>query len=93
MDEKMMVTLGELKSAIADLDDDLLLSFPVGILGKTVHCGVSSVARADDPLLGFDEAVFEMTLDPDLIAGDGPLMAKLDERKELLQGYYESICE
>lgn len=49
--------------------------------------------RADDPRLGFDEAVFEMSVDPDEIAGDEKLMAELDERKEMLEGYYESFCE
>ena len=91
--ETTMMTLGELKAAIAGLDDDLLLTFPLDVLGKTVRCGVSSVKRVDDPLLGFDEAVFEMSLDPDLIAGDGALMAELEERKEMLENYYESICE
>ena len=77
MNEKMMVTLGELKSAIADLDDDLLLSFPVGILGKTVHCGVSSVARADDPLLGEVEKYVPDTTVGELDASSRALMGVL----------------
>ena len=91
--EATMMTLGELRAATAGLDDDLLLAFPLDVLGKAVRCGVESVKRVDDPLLGFDEAVFEMSLDPDLIAGDDALMAKLEERGELLEDYYESICE
>ena len=88
-----MMTLGELREATAGLDDGLLLAFPLDVLGKTLRCGVKSVKRVEDPLLGFDEAVFEMSLDPDLVAGDEELMSGLEERKELLASYYESICE
>ena len=88
-----MITLGDLRAATAGMEDDLCLTFALDVLGKTLHCGVRSVARADDPCLGFDEAVFELCLDPDVIAGDATLMANLEERRELLEGYYESICE
>lgn len=88
-----MMTLGDLRAATAGMEDDLCLTFALGVLGKTLHCGVVSVSRADDPYLGFDEAVFEMSLDPDVIAGDDALMASLEERKGLLEDYYESICE
>ena len=88
-----MMTLGELRAATAEMEDDLLLTFALDVLGKTLHCGVRSASRVDDPLLGFDEAAFEMSLDPDEIAGDDALMANLGERKELLEGYYESMCE
>ena len=88
-----MITLGDLRAATAGMEDDLCLTFALDVLGKTLLCGVRSVARVDDPYLGFDEAVFELCLDPDVIAGDDALMANLEERKELLEGYYESICE
>ena len=92
MDERI-TTLGELRAAIAGMDDDLCLDFALGMLGSTVHCGVKAVRRVDDPFLGFDEAVFEMSVDPDAIAGDEALMGKLEEWRELLEGYYESIRE
>ena len=87
-----MMTLGDLRAAAAGLEDDLCLSFALGVLGKTLHCRVMSVERADDPYLGFDEAVFGMSVDPDEIAGDEGLMAELAERKELLEGYYEAMA-
>ena len=88
-----MMTLGDLRAATAGMEDDLCLSLALGVLGKTLHCRVMSVERADDPYLGFDEAVFEMSVDPDEIAGDGNLMAELAEREELLEGYYETTAE
>jgi len=88
-----MVTLGDLRAATAGMEGDLSLTFALDMLGKTIHCRVRSVKRVDDPLLGFDEAVFEMSVDPDEIAGDEELMAELAERKEMLEGYYESFCE
>ena len=88
--EKMM-TLGELRAATAGMDDDLCLNFALDLLGKAVHCAVGSVRRVDDPLLGFDEAVFEMSVDPDVIAGDEGLMSELNERSERLEGYHELI--
>lgn len=84
------MTLGDLRAATAGMEDDLCLSFALGVLGKTLHCRVVSVERADDPYLGFDEAVFGISADPDEIAGDEDLMAELAERKELLEGYYET---
>ena len=87
-----MMTLGEL-TATAGLDDDLLLAVPLDVLGKTVHCGVKSVKRVDDPLLGFDEAVFEISLDPDLVVGDEGLMAALKEREVQLREYYDILAE
>ncbi len=84
-----MMTLGDLRAAAAGLEDDLCLSFALGVLGKTLHCRVMSVERAGDPYLGFDEAVFELSVDPDEIAEDEDLMAELAERRELLKGYYE----
>ena len=88
-----MMTLGDLRAATAGMEDDLCLAFALGVLGKTLHCGVKSASRVDDPYLGFDEAVFELCLDPDLMAGDETFMANLEERKELLEGYYELISE
>ena len=87
-----MVTLGDLRAATAGMEDDLCLSFALDVLGKTIHCRAMSVERVDDPYLGFDEAAFEMSVDPDEIAGDEKLMAELAERKEMLEGYYESLC-
>ncbi|MBP3866399.1 MAG: hypothetical protein J6D25_01130 [Eggerthellaceae bacterium] len=87
-----MVTLGDLRAATAGMEDDLCLSFALDVLGKTIHCRAVSVERVDDPYLGFDEAAFEMSVDPDEIAGDEKLMAELAERKEMLEGYYESLC-
>ena len=86
------VTLGDLRAATAGMEDDLCLSFALDVLGKTIHCRAMSVKRVDDPYLGFDEAAFEMSVDPDEIAGDEKLMAELAERKEMLEGYYESLC-
>ena len=86
------VTLGDLRAATAGMEDDLCLSFALDVLGKTIHCRAMSVKRVDDPYLGFDEAAFEMSVDPDEIAGDEKLMAELVERKEMLEGYYESLC-
>ena len=86
------MTLGELRAATAGMDDDLCLDFALDLLGKAVHCAVGSVRRVDDPFLGFDEAVFEMSVDPDVIAGDEVLMSELNERKELLEGYYEAMA-
>ena len=88
-----MMTLGDLRAATAGMEDDLCLSFALGVLGKTLHCRIESVRRVDDPYLGFDDAVFEMSVDPDEIAGDERLMADLEGRRELLEGYYESLCE
>ncbi|MBQ3282612.1 MAG: hypothetical protein IJH42_02030 [Atopobiaceae bacterium] len=88
-----MMTLGDLRAATAGMEDDLSLTFALGMLGKTIHCRVKSAKRVDDPRLGFDEAVFEMSADPDEIAGNEELMAELAERKEMLEGYYESFCE
>ena len=88
-----MMTLGDLRAAAAGLEDDLCLSFALGVLGKTLHCRVMSVERVGDPYLGFDEAVFELSVDPDEIADDDVLMAQLNERGELLRDYYDSICE
>ena len=87
-----MVTLGDLRAATAGMEDDLCLPFALDVLGKTIHCRAMSVKRVDDPYLGFDEAAFEMSVDPDEIAGDEKLMAELVERKEMLEGYYESLC-
>ena len=87
-----MMTLGDLRAATAGMEDDLSLTFALGMLGKTIHCRAVSVERVDDPYLGFDEAAFEMSVDPDEIAGDEKLMAELAERKEMLEGYYESLC-
>lgn len=87
-----MMTLGDLRAATAGMEDGLHLSFALDVLGKTLRCRIESVERADDPCLGFDEAVFEMSADPDDIAGDRELMAELGERGELLEGYYEAIC-
>ncbi len=87
-----MVTLGDLRAATAGMEDDLCLSFALDVLGKTIHCRAVSVGRVDDPYLGFDEAAFGMSVDPDEIAGDEKLMAELVERKEMLEGYYESLC-
>ena len=87
-----MVTLGDLRAATAGMEDDLCLSFALDVLGKTIHCRAMSVKRVDDPYLGFDEAAFEMSVDPDEIAGDEKLMAELVELKEMLEGYYESLC-
>ncbi|MBQ3329257.1 MAG: hypothetical protein IJG88_04815 [Eggerthellaceae bacterium] len=86
------VTLGDLRAATAGMEDDLCLSFALDVLGKTIHCRAMSVKRVDDPYLGFDEAAFEMSVDPDEIAGDEKLMAELVELKEMLEGYYESLC-
>lgn len=86
------VTLGDPRAATAGMEDDLCLSFALDALGKTIHCRAMSVKRVDDPYLGFDEAAFEMSVDPDEIAGDEKLMAELVERKEMLEGYYESLC-
>lgn len=88
-----MMTLGDLRAATVGMEDDLCLSLALDVMGKTLHCGIESVSRVDDPRLGFDDAVFEMSLDPDCIAGDEELMAKLCERKEGLESYYELICE
>lgn len=88
-----MMTLGDLRAATAGMEDDLCLTFALDVLGKTLHCELKSVGRVDDPCLGFDEAVFELCLDPDLMAGDETFMANLEERKELLEGYYELISE
>ena len=87
-----MVTLGDLRAATAGMEDGLCLSFALDVLGKTIHCRAMSVKRVDDPYLGFDEAAFEMSVDPDEIAGDEKLMAELVELKEMLEGYYESLC-
>lgn len=86
-----MMTLGELRAATAGMDGDLCLDFAFDLLGKTVHCAVVSVRRVDDPFLGFDEAVFELSLDPDIVAGDDALMSELNERSERLKSYYELI--
>ena len=88
-----MMTLGDLRAATAGMEDDLYLSFALDVLGKTLRCRIKSVERADDPYLGFDEVVFAMSANPDDIAGDRELMAELGERGELLEGYYDSICE
>lgn len=88
-----MMTLGDLRAATAGMEDDLCLSFALDVLGRTVRCNVGSVKRVDDPYLGFDEAVFAMSADPDDIAGDQGLMAELGERGELLEGYYETMSE
>ena len=88
-----MMTLGDLRAAIAGMEDDLCLSLEFDVMGKTLHCGIESVSRADDPYLGFDEAVFKLCVDPDVIAGDAELMEKLEDRKERLEDYYETFCE
>ena len=88
-----MMTLGDLRAATAGMEDDLCLTFALDVLGKTLGCHVESAERVDDPFLGFDEVVFGMSVDPDEIADDDALMAQLNERGELLRGYYDSICE
>ena len=88
-----MMTLGDLRAATAGMEDDLCLTFAFDLLGKTLHCRIESVKRVDDPCLGFDEAAFELSVDPDAVAGDDALMADLEERKEQLGGYYDSFCE
>lgn len=86
-----MMTLGELGAATAGMDDGLCLDFAFDLLGKVVHCGIESVRRVDDPYLGFDEAAFELSVDPDIVAGDERLMSELAERGERLKTYYELI--
>lgn len=88
-----MMTLGDLRAATAGMEDDLCLSFALDVLGRTLHCRVESAERVDDPYLGFDEAVFGMSVDPDVIAGDEELMEELCERRELLESYYETMSE
>ena len=86
-----MMTLGELRAATAGMDDDLCLGFAFDLLGKAIHCRVESVRQVDDPYLGFDEAAFELSVDPDIVAGDERLMSELAERGERLKDYYELI--
>lgn len=88
-----IMTLADLRAATAGMDGGLCLSFALEVLGETLHCRIESVERVDDPRLGFDEAVFGMSVDPDEIAGNEGLMAELAERKELLEGYYEAMVE
>ena len=75
------MTLGELRTATAGMEDDLYLDFALVVLGRTVHCGVKSAKRVDDANLGFGEAAFELCVDPNLIASDESLMTKLEERR------------
>lgn len=86
-----MMTLGELRAATRGMDDDLCLDFALDLLGETVHCSARSARRVDDPGLGLDGVVLELLADPDAVAGDAGLMEKLDERRDRIEDYYESI--